>query len=126
MRKFYKNLLIFTFLSSAALLCFIFYINHSGSRASFTELAFSNSSLTDTSFYSNVSFVSSGKSLRSLSHSIEDDSLYITVRGGLANKKYPKGDFNINIREDLSSVNNVYLMDEAEDEPILIFHRSQH
>ncbi|MDO4793776.1 MAG: hypothetical protein Q3993_06300 [Filifactor alocis] len=122
MRNFYKNLLIFSFVSSAALLCFIFYINHTGSRTDFNELAFSDFSLTDTSFYAKVSFVSSGKSLRSLSHSIEDESLYITVLGGLVNKKYPEGCFNIDIRTDLSSVSDVYLMEE--DEPILIFSRN--
>ncbi|MFC4803837.1 hypothetical protein [Filifactor villosus] len=123
MRNFYKNLVIFSFLSSVALLCFIFYASHAGSRTSFNELAFSDFSLTDTSFYANVSFVSSGKSLRSLSHCVEDESLYITVLGGLANNKYPKGRFDIDIRDDLSSVGDVYLMQE--DESILIFSREQ-
>lgn len=73
------------------------------------ELLFRDIRFSDTSFYSNVSFLSSGKTFRRYKYEVDQDKLYITVYGGLANSRFPNGNFEIDIRDDFEGVNSVYL-----------------
>ena len=73
------------------------------------ELSFNDIRLSDTSFYSKVTFLSSGKTFRRYKYEIDQNNLYITVYGGLANKRFPDGRFEIDIQDSLGDVNAVYL-----------------
>lgn len=85
----------------------------SGTVLSAAELAFEDVQLSETSFYTKASFLSSGKSLRRYTYKIENNALYITVYGGLVNKQFPKGDFVIDIQDNLLDVSIVYLRNKG-------------
>lgn len=86
-----------------------------------SEVAFTNISLSDTELNAAGTFIASGKSFRKYAYTIKDNSLYITVYGGLVRNKYPNGDFIIDIQDDLQGIDTVYL--KSGDEETAIFER---
>lgn len=86
-----------------------------------SEVAFTNISLSDTELNAAGTFIASGKSFRKYAYAIKDNSLYITVYGGLVRNKYPNGDFIIDIQDDLQGIDTVYL--KSGDEETVIFKR---
>lgn len=86
-----------------------------------SEVAFTNISLSDTELNAAGTFIASGKSFRKYAYTIKDNSLYITVYGGLVRNKYPNGDFIIDIQDDLQGIDTVYL--KSGDEETAIFKR---
>lgn len=78
-------------------------------RVSNTEIAFSNMILTDTNLTATAIFTSSGKSFRGYDYTIEENTLYITVYGGLVSNKYPNGDLTIDIQDELQSITTICL-----------------
>lgn len=93
----------------------IVFINHnrSGSnnmiKVSNAEIAFSNIILTDNKLTATAVLTASGKSFRGYDYTIEKNTLYITVYGGLVNNKYSNGDFTIDIEDNLQSITTVCL-----------------
>ncbi len=94
---------------------------YSGDKTSNTELSFENIELTDTSFTAQCIFTSSGKSFRKYDYTMEGDTLYLTVYGGLANRKYPNGDFEIVIEDHLENITKVCL--NGTDEVTVLYKR---
>ena len=84
-------------------------VKTSATVVSADELSFSDIRLSETSFFSKVSFTSSGKTFRRYKYKIEQNNLYITVYGGLANMSFPDGSFEIAIQDSFNDVNAVYL-----------------
>ena len=94
---------------------------YSGDKTSNTELSFENIELTDTSFTAQCIFTSSGKSFRKYDYTMEGDTLYLTVYGGLVNRKYPNGDFEIVIEDHLENITKVCL--NGTDEVTVLYKR---
>lgn len=94
---------------------------YSGDKTSNTELLFENIELTDTSFTAQCMFTSSGKSFRKYDYTMEGDTLYLTVYGGLVNSKYPNGDFEIVIQDHLENITKVCL--NGTDEVTVLYKR---
>lgn len=94
---------------------------YSGDKTSNTELLFENIELTDTSFTAQCVFTSSGKSFRKYDYTMEGDTLYLTVYGGLVNSKYPNGDFEIVIQDHLENITKVCL--NGTDEVTVLYKR---
>ncbi|MDE6319443.1 MAG: hypothetical protein K2M22_07025 [Lachnospiraceae bacterium] len=86
-----------------------------------SEVVLTNISLSDTALNAAGTFTSSGNSFRKYVYTIKENSLYITVYGGLVSNKYPNGDFTIDIQDDLHGINTVYL--KSGDEETVIFKR---
>lgn len=94
---------------------------YSDDKTSNTELSFENIELTDTSFTAQCIFTSSGKSFRKYDYTMEGDTLYLTVYGGLVNNKYPNGDFEIVIQDHLENITKVCL--KGTDEVTVLYKR---
>ncbi len=94
---------------------------YSGDKTSNTELSFENIELTDTSFTAQCIFISSGKSFRKYDYTMEGDTLYLTVYGGLVNSKYPNGNFEIVIEDHLENITKVCL--NGTDEVTVLYKR---
>ena len=90
-------------------------------KTSNTELSFENIELTDTSFTAQCIFISSGKSFRKYDYTMEGDTLYLTVYGGLVNSKYPNGNFEIVIEDHLENITKVCL--NGTDEVTVLYKR---
>lgn len=86
-----------------------------------SEVAFTDISLSDIELNATGTFMASGKSFRKYDYTIKENSLYITVYGGLVSNKYPNGDFIIDIQDDLQGIDTVYL--KSGDEETAIFQR---
>lgn len=74
-----------------------------------SEIIFSGIGLSDTSFEATGWIISSGVSFRKYAYVVQGSVLNITVYGGLACRKYPSGNFVIDIKHDLREVNIVRL-----------------
>ena len=94
---------------------------YSDDKTSNTELLFENIELTDTSFTAQCMFTSSGKSFRKYDYTMEGDTLYLTVYGGLVNSKYPNGNFEIVIEDHLENITKVCL--NGTDEVTVLYKR---
>lgn len=94
---------------------------YSGDKTSNTELSFENIELTDTSFTAQCIFISSGKSFRKYDYTMEGDTLYLTVYGGLVNSRYPNGNFEIVIEDHLENITKVCL--NGTDEVTVLYKR---
>ena len=94
---------------------------YSGDKTSNTEKSFENIELTDTSFTAQCIFISSGKSFRKYDYTMEGDTLYLTVYGGLVNSKYPNGNFEIVIEDHLENITKVCL--NGTDEVTVLYKR---
>lgn len=89
------------------------------SSVSMSEISIHNMSLSDHTFTARGTFVSSGKSFRSYTYTIDGCALYITIYGGLVTKKYPNGDFSITIEDiGLQNVSEVFLIHGKDAEQI--------
>lgn len=91
------------------MLWIVFFVYRTGSEASAAELSFTEMKLTDTGFTAKAEFMSSGKSFRKYSYTIEEGVLYLTVYGGLAGGRYSEGSFAVDIQDDLKNVSAVCL-----------------
>lgn len=88
-------------------------------NVSYHELAITNMTLTEESFTAHCFIIVSSKTFRNYTYVIEDDSLYITVSGGLVSKKYPHGGFDIIINDTaLKNVDVVFLKSHKETSQI--------
>lgn len=76
----------------------------------FSEIAIQKVSFSDDTIQISGDLVSSAKTYRKYSYHVEDDNLYLTIKGGLVTKKYPASDLNITIQDkNAKSINKVYL-----------------
>lgn len=80
------------------------------SELSVDNVAFKKVELTTHVLTLSGSLTSSGMSYRDCEYKQDGSNLYVTLQGGLVNKKHPDGDFDISIRnDDFSKVDRVYL-----------------
>lgn len=103
-KKFVRMALILIVLSGI-----VFFAYSRGSKASAAELSFTDMELTDTGFTAKAEFMSSGKSFRKYSYTIEGGVLYLTVYSKLAGGRYSAGSFTIDIQDDLRDISAVCL-----------------
>jgi hypothetical protein len=75
------------------------------------SIFFYSAELTDNSFVADAYYIESATSFRKYSYTIDEEGLHIVVKSGLVNKKYPYGQFDIAIYDDLSTVKHVYIKD---------------
>lgn len=73
------------------------------------EIAINSVELSDTSLCIKGYMLSSGKSFRKSTYEIENETLYISIYGGLVNEKSPSGDFCIDLQDNFTSVTTIYL-----------------
>lgn len=107
----------------AMLLVFVFLLknNMQMQGVSISEIIIRDVSLSEQKFTLSGSFVSSGKSFRKYTYTIDGDSLYIVISGGLVTKKYPSGDFSIKIEDvNLKNVSKVFLKHGKVNDRIII------
>lgn len=92
--------------------------NHTTSVSS-SEVAFTHIRLADDSLNLSGSLLSSAKSYRGFTYTIEKDTLYLTLSQGMVNRKYPDGDFTIAIEDQaLEQVSAIYLKSGSDIEQI--------
>lgn len=86
----------------------------SGSEVAFTDIRLENNTLTI-----HGSLLSSAKSYRKYTYTIEEDTLYLTVSAGMVNRKYPYGNFTIEIHDPtLQNVSTIRLKSDNETKRI--------
>lgn len=108
-------IIVLTVLIAAAIAGIVFFIYNRSAEdmmsVSDTEISFSNIELTDTNLTAVAAFTASGKSYRKYNYTVEGNTLYITVYGGLVSSRYPNGDFMIDIHDNLQNITTVCLKD---------------
>jgi hypothetical protein len=67
--------------------------------------------------------VNSGLGFSGYKYKIENDSLYLELHYSLVSKVNPTGDFEVEIKENLQNIKNVYLQGKQVSDAILIFNR---
>lgn len=103
------------------LICFLFSLRNSQLSVSMSEIIIRDISLSEQSFTLTGDFISSGKSFRNYTYTVDEHNLYITIKGGLVTKKYPSGHFSIIIEdENLQNATKVFLTRGKDKEPIHI------
>lgn len=118
-----RKIIIISIMIVLVLLAFVFTLknNRQMQGVSISEIIIRDVSLSEQKFTLSGSFVSSGKSFRNYTYTIDGDSLYIVINGGLVIKKYPLGDFSINIEdENLKNVSKVFLKHGKGNDRIII------
>lgn len=118
-----KKIIIISIMIVLALLTFVFTLknNRQMQAVPLSEIIIRDVSLSEQKFTLSGSFVSSGKSFRNYTYTIDGDSLYIVINGGLVTKEYPSGDFSIKIEdENLKNVSKVFLKHGEVNDQIII------
>lgn len=118
-----RKIIVTGILIAAMLLLFVFTLknNRQMQAVPLSEIIIREVSLSEQKFTLSGSFVSSGKSFRNYTYTIDGDSLYIVINGGLVTKKYPFGDFSIKIEdENLKNVSKVFLKHGEVSDRIII------
>lgn len=118
-----KKIIIISIMIVLALLTFVFTLknNRQMQAVPLSEIIIRDASLSEQKFTLSGSFVSSGKSFRNYTYTIDGDSLYIVINGGLVTKEYPSGDFSIKIEdENLKNVSKVFLKHGEVKDQIII------
>lgn len=118
-----KKIIIISIMIVLALLTFVFTLknNRQMQAVPLSEIIIRDVSLSEQKFTLSGSFVSSGKSFRKYTYTIDGDSLYIVINGGLVTKEYPSGDFSIKIEdENLKNVSKVFLKHRKVNDQIII------
>lgn len=118
-----RKIIVRGILIAAILLVFVFLLknNKQMQGVSLSEIIIRDVSLSEQKFTLSGSFVSSGKSFRNYTYTIDGDSLYIVINGGLVTKEYPSGDFSIKIEDEkLKNVSKVFLKHGKVNDHIII------
>lgn len=118
-----RKIIVRGMLILAMLLVFVFLLknNMQMQGVSISEIIIRDVSLSEQKFTLSGSFVSSGKSLRNYTYTIDGDSLYIVISGSFVTKKYPQGDFSIKIEDvNLKNVSKVFLKHGKVNDRIII------
>lgn len=105
------------------LVVFVFSLKNNSQMlgVSMSEIIIHDVSLSKKSFTLTGAFASSGKSFRNYTYTIDGNSLYIVINGGLVTKKYPIGDFSVKIEDvNLRNVTKVFLTHGKDNEQITI------
>jgi len=93
--------------------------NDDMTSVSSSEVAFTNILLADNTLTISGSLLNSAKSYREYTYTIESDTLYLTVSAGMINRKYPYGDFTIEIQDvALQNVSAIHLKSDSETKQI--------
>lgn len=85
------------------------------------SIFFYSAELTDNSFIADAYYIESAISFRKYSYTIDGEGLHIVVKSGLVSKKYPSGQFDIAIYDDLSNVKYIYIKDGGAE--FLVYER---
>lgn len=118
-----RKIIVTGILIAAMLLVFVFLLKNTMQMQgiSISEIIIRDVSLSEQKFTLSGSFVSSGKSFRNYTYTIDGDSLYIVINGGLVTKKYSSGDFSIKIDDvNLKNVSKVFLKHGKVNDRIII------
>lgn len=118
-----KKIIIISIMIVLALLTFVFTLknNRQMQAVPLSEIIIRDVSLSEQKFTLSGSFVSSGKSFRNYTYTIDGDSLYIVINGGLVTKEYSSGDFSIKIEDvNLKNVSKVFLKHGKVNDQIII------
>lgn len=118
-----KKIIIISIMILLVLLHLFFLLknNKQMQGVSISEIIIREVSLSEQKFTLSGSFVSSGKSFRNYTYTIDGDSLYIVISGSFVTKKYPQGDFSIKIEDvNLKNVSKVFLKHGKVNDRIII------
>lgn len=93
---------------------FVMFFSLNKSSTPISEIAFNEISITQNEGVVIIAgtLMSSGKSYRDFTYSIQDDTLMVTINSGIVSKKHMDGSFYIKIEDvRISNVQEIYLHD---------------
>lgn len=105
-----KKIFAVVFIVIMLIIFFVIFVITNKCTSDFSDLSIHDISLYENTFKATAMQLSSGKSIRNYSYTVNNDSLYITIYSGMVTRKHQSGTLYINFTDSqLCDIKTVYL-----------------